>query len=182
MKLELDLSADDWKDYAQSPIGDLKRVGVVTPTLDVGIRQFVRLGVLADGKPVVVMTPWLIWKAANEALARHLGERTDPEPAKLPGVLAGVQDAMRDHASRWGLDASHPDGTDPEAWKATAEQSRQVATMSAFAGEVTWAHTFIEAADAVMATDDPTQLRQALAAVAGCVANWMTAIDRRADG
>ncbi|MDX3109687.1 hypothetical protein [Nonomuraea angiospora] len=184
MRLELDLSADDWTDYADAPLGDLKRVGVVIPTEDVGIRQFVRLGVRTDdGKLVTVMTPWLIWRAANEALTRHLGEAApEPAPDELPPVLATTQEAMTAHGKKWGLEASHPDGTDREAWQEDAEYSRDAATKAALSGELTWAHTLLEAVHAALAAEDQGELSQALAAVAGTAANWMDAIDGRTDG
>lgn len=203
MRLELDLSPDDWADYKQALVADLKRVGVVTPTEPVGIAHFVRLGaVMDDGKPVVVMTPWLIWQAAHRALAEHLGQTPAPEPEyegvvlgedaapaeqepaptpDLTPALAAIVEAMDAHARRWGLGPEHLDGTDPAAWREPAERSRAAATEAALLGELTWAHTFLEAADAAMATDDPAALRQALAVVAGTAAAWMEAIDGRAD-
>lgn len=188
MKLELDLSPGDWADYGQAAIADLKRIGVLTPP-NRGIREFVRLGVLVDGRPAVVQTPWLIWQAANEALTRHFGAPQPPatapapEPAtpELPPVLADIAAAMAEHARRWDLDASHEDGTDPEGWQPLAAESREDATGAALTGNITWAHTFLEAVHAALATDDPAELRQALAAVAGCTASWMAAIDSRED-
>ncbi|MER7063980.1 hypothetical protein [Streptomyces albidoflavus] len=183
MRLELDLDPGDWADYGTAPVADLKRVGITIPTEPVGIRHFVRLGAIADGKPILVVTPWQVWAAATKALAERLGEQLpELEPAELPGVLADVQNAMREHDTRWGLDASHPDGTDTTAWQEDAEYSRDAATKAAMTGEITWAHTLLEAAHAALATEDPAELRQALARVAGCAASWMSALNGRTDG
>jgi hypothetical protein len=180
VKLELDLSPNDWADYKQAPIGDLKRVGVVTPTEPVGIRHFVRLGVLVDGRPAVVMTPWLIWKAAHRALSERLGEAA-PEPAAYPPVLDVIEEAMRQHEQRWGLGPEHHDGTSA-AWREDADAARHEATKYAVEGGLTWAHVLIEGVYAALAADDPTELTAALARVAGCAANWIEAINGRADG
>ncbi|MEV1245140.1 hypothetical protein [Nonomuraea sp. NPDC049750] len=182
MKLELDLTAGDWTDYTQAPIADLKRVGVLIPVEPVGIRQFVRLGAVADGKPVVVVTPWQIWAAAHRALADRLGEPA-PEPAAAEplGVLVDVQGAMRQHEHRWGLGPEHEDGTDREAWQEDVDYSHDAATKAALAGEITWAHTLLEAVYGALATEDAGELRQALALVAATAANWMGAIDGRTD-
>ena len=116
MRLELDLSPDDWADYKGAG-GDLKRVGVLTPVEPVGVKHFVRLGVLTDdGQALTVLTPWLIWQAAHRALVQRLGEdhlpaAAAPEP-EVPPVLAAVQEAMAAHGKKWGLDAVHQDGTD----------------------------------------------------------------------
>jgi len=203
MRLELDLSPGDWADYKAARVADLKRVGVITPREPVGVAHFVRLGAVDDdGRPVVVMTPWLVWQAAHRALAEHLGAAPAPveyegvvlgedaapaeqEPAPTPDLtpaLAAIVEAMDAHARRWGLGPEHLDGTDPAAWSEPAERSRAAATEAALAGELTWAHTFLEAADAAMATDDPAVLRAALATVAGTAAAWMAALDGRTDG
>lgn len=186
MKLELDLTAGDWTDYTQAPIADLKRVGVLIPVESVGIRHFVRLGAVADGKPVVVVTPWQIWAAATEALADRLGKGR-PEPAteprqQQPAVMADIETAITEHGHQWGLGPEHHDGTDHEGWTQLAGESHADATGAAMIGELTWAHTFLEAAHAAMATEDPAELRKALAKVAGTAAAWMSAIDGRTDG
>lgn len=189
MRLELDLESGDWDDYKQAPLGDLKRVGVVVPTESVGISRFVRLGVLTDeGKPVMVMAPWLIWQAAHRALAGHL--RVDQpghtreqeqvtEPVEVPAVLADVEAAMDDHTRQWDLTTSDVDGTDPDGWADAAKDARAEATAAAMSGELTWAHTLMEAFYTAMAIEDPDELRQALARVAGTAANWSAAINER---
>ena len=190
MRLELDLSPDDWADYKGAG-GDLKRVGVLTPVEPVGVTHFVRLGVLTDdGQALTVLTPWLIWQAAHRALAQHLGETPAPEPARHeavvvgeeavpdPTVLADVAAAIDAHAHRWGLGPEHDDGTST-SWADDAKGVRHEATEAALDGSLTWSHTLLEATYAVMASQDPAELRQALAAVAGTAANWMTAIDGR---
>jgi hypothetical protein len=188
MRLELDLSPEDWGDYKTAPLGDLKRVGVVIPREPVGISHFIRLGVLTDdGKPVVVMTPWLIWKAAHQALLNHFGERPPvgapainlAPPAERPPVLDVVEEAMRQHQQHWGLDVSHPDGTDTDTWRADADDSRGQATHAAMTGDITWAHTLLEAVHAAMASEKPEDLTAELARVAGAAANWIEAIKER---
>lgn len=186
MKLELDLSPGDWDDYAKASIADLKRVGVLIPVEPVGIRAFVRLATVAGGEPVVVVTPWLIWKAATEALARHFGEAPPeagavPEPAPaLPGVLGDVASAIAEHERRWGLGPDHDDGTS-HGWQQDADDTRREATDLAVEGAVTWGHVLLEATYAAMAIEDPAELRKALGRVAGTAAAWMTAIDGRTD-
>lgn len=190
MKLELDLSADDWKDYARAPVGGLKRVGVLIPREPVGVSAFVRLGVETDdGQRTTVLTPWLVWKAAHRALAERFGEASpepgpEPEPEPLaepPAVLAAVADAMAEHARRWGLGPEHEDGTQA-GWSDDAEEVRREATAAAVNGTLTWSHAYLEAAYSVMAITDPGELRKALARVAGTAAAWMAAIDGRTDG
>ena len=189
MRLELDLSPDDWDDY-KSAGGDLKRVGVLIPVEPVGVRAFVRLGVRTDdGQALTVLTPWLIWQAAHRALAERLGETPAREPAEVigedtaldpPPVLAAIQEAMAGHGRRWDLTPEHHDGTDADEWGGSAMSARADATEAAMTGDLTWAHTLLEAVHAALATEDQGELSQALAAVAGTAANWMTAIDERA--
>ncbi|MEU4578980.1 hypothetical protein [Nonomuraea sp. NPDC023979] len=186
MRLELDLSPDDWADYKGAPLAEMKRVGVLTPAEPVGVRHFVRQGVLVDGQLVTVVTPWVMWQAAHRALAERLGEDPVPtavpepaEPAELPPVLAAVQEAMAAHDKQWGLGPEHLDGTDPDEWRDSANWSRLAATEAAMTGELTWAHTLLEAVHAALVMEDPVELRQALAAVAGTASAWIKAIDGR---
>ncbi|MGP4092985.1 hypothetical protein [Nonomuraea sp. KM90] len=179
MRLELDLSPDDWDDYKGAG-GDLKRVGVLTPVEPVGVKHFVRLGVLTDdGQAFTVMTPWLIWQAAHRALALRLGETPAPEPVEYegvvlgeeaapdpdPGVLPDIAAAIDAHTHRWGLGPGHPDGTDPDGWADLSKDARADATAAAMTGELTWAHTLLEAVHGALATEDPGELSQALAAI-----------------
>ncbi|MGR6922613.1 hypothetical protein ACU635_50880 [[Actinomadura] parvosata] len=186
MRLELDLSPGGWPDYKGAG-GDLKRVGVLIPTEPVGVAAFVRLGVLTDdGQALTVLTPWLIWKAAHRALAEHFGEQAPAAPTinlapppDRPPVLDDVEDAMREHQHRWGLDTSHPDGTDAEAWQDDAADSRHQATSAAMTGDITWAHTLLEAVHAALAAEKPEDLTAELARVAGAAANWMNTLKER---
>jgi hypothetical protein len=187
MRLELDLSPDDWADY-KGAAGDLKRVGVLIPVEPVGVRAFVRLGVSTDdGQAVTVLTPWLIWKAAHQALLNHFGEQPPAgapainlaPPVERPPVLDVVDEAMRQHEQQWGLGPEHPDGTDTDAWQEDADDSRQAATNAALAGELTWAHVLLEGVHAAMASEKPEDLTAALARVAGTAANWIEAIKDR---
>lgn len=181
MRLELDLDPGDWEDYKTAQLGDLKRVGVVVPGQPVGISHFVRLGVHTDdGQAVVVMTPWLIWKAATRALTERLGEDQAPAPAPEPsGLLTVIEAAMNQHEHHWGLGPDHADGTDAEAWRDDAGESRHMATDAAMRGELTWAHTLLEAVHAAMAAEEPAELCEALARVTGAAANWMNILKER---
>ncbi|MEV0616130.1 hypothetical protein AB0I81_22645 [Nonomuraea sp. NPDC050404] len=174
MRLELDLSGEAWPEYG-SDSAVVKRAGVVA-----GDIPHVRLAATTGQGPATLTLPWPLWQAAHRKLAEHFGEQsgatasTDRSP-----VLDAIEEAMREHEHRWGLGPDHPDGTDSEEWTDTAEQSLKAAIDAAIEGELTWAHAFVEAADAVMATDDPTELIAALARVAGAAATWIEAIKER---
>ncbi|GAA4100811.1 hypothetical protein [Nonomuraea soli] len=127
-----------------------------------------------DGQAVTVSVPWPVWRAVTTHAEKTLGPTLERAP-----WIAEIALGMTQHAARWGLGPRHHDGTCAEDWAEDAQMTRDEATKAALEGELTWAHTVMAGFYAVLATEEPAELRAALAVLAGGAANWITAMDAR---